>query len=103
MNGSERVRIQPIEKPGATIINDCIRELDPDERAAVRVVLEHSTGVHHKMGFLIEPLSEVFSAEVNEAWPCGSEHAEAGEVFAGANPDQGRCLAEISRRIFRIM
>src|SRR5215471_13827498 len=55
------------------------------------------------MGLLIEPLSEVISAEVNETWPRGSEHAEAGEVFAGANPDQRRRLAEISRRILRIM
>ena len=66
MNGSERVGIRPIEESGATIINDRIRELDPDERAAVRVVLEHPARVHHEMGLLIKPLSEVISAEVNE-------------------------------------
>jgi len=103
MNGSERVGIRPIEEPGATIINDRIRELDPDERVAVRVVLEHPARVQHEMGFLIEPVSEVISTEVNETWPCGSEHAEAGEVFAGANPDQRRRFTEISRRVLRIM
>src|SRR5262245_48822717 len=97
MNGAQRVRIEPIKKPCAAVIDRGVPHIHSNNRSTCRVILDHRTDIEDQVRFVVEAILKVVAAEMQQAGPALTENTDAIKSLTRANTEKRRSLPKVAR------